>query len=138
MGKKGILAAIFIGALLITGVGIYSDSTPTAVSAASKKVDDDEFLFVNRSDKNIVGIYLSSPGDDKWTKNMLDKDDRPLKNGKSTDIDRPNFYGLCDIKVVYKDSTESIWRKVPLSEINQITCNTDGQCEFVRPKVKTS
>ena len=138
MNKNCIFAAIVIGALVITGVGIYSDPTPTALSAASKKVDDDEFLFINRSDKNIVGIYLSSPGEDKWTKNMLDSDDRPLKKGKSTDIDRPNFYGLCDFKIVYKDSTESIWRKVPLSEIQQITCNGSGECEFVRPRAKTS
>lgn len=134
MSKKAIFAAVFIGALAVLGLGAAMNLAPAAVSAASNKVDADEFLFINNSDKGIVGIYVSKSGADKWSKNLLDSDERPLMKGKSTDLDRPNFRGSCDFKIVYKDAKEKIWRDVPLRDITHITHNSIGECEYRRPK----
>ena len=138
MGKKAIFAAAFIGALVVLGAGAAMNLEPTAVSAASNKVDADEFLFINNSDKGIVGIYVSKSGADKWSKNLLDSDERPLKKGMSTDLDRPNFYGNCDFNIVNKDSKEKIWLNVPLRDIKHITHNSIGECEYRRPKSEST
>ncbi|MCE5202139.1 MAG: hypothetical protein LLF78_06490 [Synergistaceae bacterium] len=110
-------------------------ATPQACSAESSTTDsgipdEEALLFINDSEFVIKGIYILRIGTENWSENLLG--DKPLKKRekRKLDISRSSLFGFYDMKIVYGSGIETIWKKLPITEIFSITHNSGGTPEY--------
>ena len=90
--------------------------------------------IVNKSGREITGLYISQTGKGQWSANRLPK---ALAAGAQTscDIGRDEILGLSDIRLTLKEGGEVIWRRLPILEIFSITVNNRLEPQYERIKL---
>lgn len=109
----------------------------SVTSPAEEKQDEIgiPLQFINSSGSEINAIFISETGRNIWSENLLKV--TALKDGEdaSLQIKRYSILGLADIKIIYSSGKESIWKKLPILEIFEITGKKDGEPGFERIKL---
>lgn len=78
-----------------------------------------DFTLVNGTEHNILSIYISSSGSDKWGPDRLSG---YLNAGDSTTFTFTNCdAALWDIKVVYRDNKpDAVWHRINLKKVYKL------------------
>ncbi|WP_455760207.1 hypothetical protein [Cloacibacillus evryensis] len=90
--------------------------------------------IVNKSGREITGLFLSQTGRESWSPNRLSG---PLAAGASAscDIGRDGILGLSDLKLTLKEGGKIIWRRLPILEIFSITADDKLEPRYERIKL---
>lgn len=90
------------------------------LAAAPAFAADQDFSLVNRTGYTIDQVYVSNAATDDWEEDVLGED--TLVNGDHVDISFPKRENACryDLKVVYDDKEEAIWKGFDLCTISTI------------------
>lgn len=132
------ISAIAALVLYIFALPAFADVCSTVPPAAEQPVEKSLPLdFTNNYGSDIKYIFISDTGRDSWSGDLLKGN--PLKKGGTTslDINRNNILGLADLKIVYHSGKETIWQKLPILEIFEITHREDGKPDYERLKLGT-
>lgn len=133
MMKIPALAVVFFLFLALPAFAEVCSAAPPAQDQPDGK--ELPLKFINDSGSDIEGIFISETGRDVWSENLLKE--TPLKDGEnsSLDVKRDSILGLTDIKIIYSSGKESIWKKLPILEIFEITGKMDGEPVYERIKL---
>ncbi|MBQ2617017.1 MAG: hypothetical protein IJF90_09170, partial [Synergistaceae bacterium] len=93
-------------------------STFGADSALAKWKD---FSFINYSGKSVLFLYIVQSGRRDWGKDFLSSSPAVLLNGDSIACTYNNKYRYFDIRVVFSDWTEAIFRRHDFRELWRLT-----------------
>ena len=90
---------------------------PQAASAEGRQ----NFTLVNNTGYTINEVYVSTTDTDNWEEDVLGQD--TLDDNASVEIQFPHHAGGCfwDLKVVYEDKTDAVWKNFNLCTISQIS-----------------
>lgn len=90
--------------------------------------------IVNKSGREITGLFISQTGKNQWSANRLPK---PLaaEAQASCGIGRDEILGLSDIRLTLKEGGEIIWRRLPILEIFSITVDNRLEPQYERIKL---
>jgi len=115
--KLKALVAIF--ALSVTLMpAVLAQGTQNFVSAASQNKQD--FELHNETGQEIKEVYVSPTGVDEWEEDILGTD--TLASGESVDISFTRRQeDMWDMKVVFRSGKSSVWTKLNLSQITDVT-----------------
>jgi hypothetical protein len=95
-----------------------AQGTQNFVSAASQNKQD--FELHNETGQEIKEVYVSPTGVDEWEEDILGTD--TLAAGDSVNISFTRRQeDMWDIKVVFRSGKSSIWTKLNLSQITDVT-----------------
>lgn len=117
--NRKLKALIAIFALAVTFVpAALAQGTHNFVSAASQNKQD--FELHNETGQEIKEVYVSPTGVDEWEEDILGTD--TLATGDSVDISFTRRQeDMWDMKVVFRSGKSSIWTKLNLSQITDVT-----------------
>ncbi|WP_212611901.1 hypothetical protein [Sphingomonas baiyangensis] len=89
--------------------------------AAPASAQDEVLTVNNRTGYTISEIYIAPTTTDEWEEDIMGDD--VLPSGRSVDIDFSRSEETCvwDMKAVYDDDTNAVWRKINLCEISAIS-----------------
>ncbi len=121
---------------LFLALPVFAEVCATAPAAEEQQQEKGIPLqFKNSSGTEIREILISETGRNDWSENLLK--DTPLKNGEeiSLYIGRENILGLSDLKIIYSQGKERIWKKLPILEIFEITHKNNGEPAYERIKL---
>lgn len=115
--KLKALVAIF--ALSVTLMpAVLAQGTQNFVSAASQNKQD--FELHNETGQEIKEVYVSPTGVEEWEEDILGTD--TLASGESVDISFTRRQeDMWDMKVVFRSGKSSVWTKLNLSQITDVT-----------------
>jgi len=109
------LIAIF--ALLVAFVPSVWATENLTSSATQNKQD---FTLHNETGQEIIEVYVSPTGVDNWEEDILGQD--TLASGDSVEISfSRRREDRWDIKVVFRSGKNSVWNKLNLSQITDLT-----------------
>lgn len=115
--KLKALAAIFALSVMLVPAA-FAQTTKNFVSAASQNKQD--FTLHNETGQEIKEVYVSATETDEWEEDILGVDTLP--NGDSVDISfTRRREDMWDLKVVFRSGRSSIWTKLNLSQITDVT-----------------
>ncbi len=115
--KLKALAAIFALSVMLVPA-TFAQTTKNFVSAASQNKQD--FTLHNETGQEIKEVYVSPTETDEWEEDILGVDTLP--NGDSVDISfTRRREDMWDLKVVFRSGRSSIWTKLNLSQITDVT-----------------
>lgn len=85
-----------------------------------------DFTLHNETGKEVYEVYLSPASVDNWEEDVLGED--TLEDGSSVDItfDRSESAQLWDMKIVFSDGAESVWSRLKLTELTDLTISYKG------------
>lgn len=111
------LIAIF--ALLVAFVpSVLAKGTENLASSATQNKQD--FTLHNETGQEILEVYVSPTGVDNWEEDILGQD--TLASGDSVAITFSRRHeDRWDIKVVFRSGKNSVWTKLNLSQITDVT-----------------
>jgi hypothetical protein len=92
------------------------------VVAASPALASDETLHVNnRTGYTISEIYIAPTSTDNWEEDIMGDD--TLEPNTSVNVDFSRSVDTCkwDLKAVYDDGTNAVWKNIDLCKISTIT-----------------
>ena len=111
------LVAIFALAIMIAPAA-FAQGTQKFVSAASQNKQD--FTLHNETGQEVKEVYVSPTATDEWEEDILGTD--TLATGESVDISFTRRHeDMWDMKVVFRNGKSSVWTKLNLSQITDIT-----------------
>ena len=111
------LVAIFALAVMLVPAAL-AQGTQNFVSAASQNKQD--FELHNETGQEIKEVYVSPTGVDEWEEDILGTD--TLATGESVDISFTRRQeDMWDMKVVFRSGKSSVWTKLNLSQITDVT-----------------
>jgi hypothetical protein len=115
--KLKALVAIFALSVMLVPAAL-AQGTQNFVSAASQNKQD--FELHNETGQEIKEVYVSPTGVDEWEEDILGTD--TLAAGDSVNISFTRRQeDMWDIKVVFRSGKSSIWTKLNLSQITDVT-----------------
>jgi len=115
--KLKALAAIFALSVMLVPAS-FAQTTKNFVSAAGQNKQD--FTLHNETGQEIKEVYVSPTETDEWEEDILGVDTLP--NGDSVDISfTRRREDMWDLKVVFRSGRSSIWTKLNLSQITDVT-----------------
>jgi len=120
MNKNRKLKALFaVIALSVMFVPATLPQTPQKfVSAASQNKQD--FTLHNETGQEVKEVYVSPTATDEWEEDILGTD--TLATGESVDISfTRRREDMWDLKVVFRSGKSSVWTKLNLSQITDVT-----------------
>ncbi len=81
-----------------------------------------DFALVNATNYDIKEIYIDEASSDKWSDNIL-KGQGLLKNGETFNVEfsPEESSAKWDIKVVYDDGENAVWKGLKLTDIKKVT-----------------
>ena len=100
----------------------------TATLAGPSFAGDQDFTLHNQTGKTVQELYLSPHSENEWEEDVLS--DEILENGEELEIkfDRKENAESWDMKVVFSDGKSSVWTKLKLTELTDITISfKDGK-----------
>ncbi|HYJ86854.1 MAG TPA: hypothetical protein VEW46_12405 [Pyrinomonadaceae bacterium] len=111
------LVAIF--ALLVAFVpSVLAEGTENLASPVTQNKQD--FTLHNETGQEIIEVYASPTGVDNWEEDILGQDTLPT--GESVNITFSRRHeDRWDIKVVFRSGKNSVWNKLNLSQITDLT-----------------
>jgi hypothetical protein len=113
---KALFALVALSAILVPAA--FAQGTQKFVSAVSQNKQD--FTLHNETGQEVKEVYVSPNGVDEWEEDILGPD--TLANGDSVDISFTRRQeDMWDLKVVFSDGKSSIWTKLNLSQITDVT-----------------
>ena len=132
MSFKDIFTAAAL--LIITGGAIFA---AIRVKAAAMRAlpPTDSLTFVNNSGKTVSGVYMS--GRDGWSENLLAEE--PLSAGEERllRLGGTGLPGSCDMRILFTEGGEELWRRLPIRGILRITARIDGKPSYEEASVCT-
>ncbi|MBC8030206.1 MAG: hypothetical protein H7Z16_08850 [Pyrinomonadaceae bacterium] len=115
--KLKALVAIFVLSVMLVPAAL-AQGTQNFVSAASQNKQD--FELHNETGQEIKEVYVSPTGVDEWEEDILGTD--TLAAGDSVNISFTRRQeDMWDIKVVFRSGKSSVWTKLNLSQITDVT-----------------
>ncbi|HWN08597.1 MAG TPA: hypothetical protein VNO50_04885 [Pyrinomonadaceae bacterium] len=115
--KLKALFAVVALAVMVVPVA-FAQGTQNFVSAASQNKQD--FTLHNETGQEIKEVYVSPTAADEWEEDILGTD--TLASGDSVDISFTRRQeDMWDVKVVFRSGKSSIWTKLNLSQITDVT-----------------
>ena len=117
-GRK--LKALFaiIALSIMAASAAFAQGTQNFVAAASQNKQD--FTLHNETGREVKELYVSPTATDKWEEDILGVD--TLAAGDSVDITFTRRHeDMWDMRVVFRDGKDSVWTKLNLSQITDIT-----------------
>lgn len=123
--RRGFLAglgALCVSACLLPGVA---------------KAGDQDFTLHNKTGKEIKEIYIAPHADDEWGEDVMGDD--VLEDGDEVEIefDPKEEAESWDMRVVFRDGKATVWTKLMLNDITDITLSyKDGKPWATWKKVK--
>jgi hypothetical protein len=113
---KALFALVALSAMLVPAT--FAQRTQNFVSAASQNKQD--FTLHNETGQEVKEVYVSPTAADEWEEDILGTD--TLANGDSVDISFTRRQeDLWDLKVTFSSGKSSIWTKLNLSQITDVT-----------------
>lgn len=113
---KALFALVALSAMLVPAA--FAQGTQNFVSAASQNKQD--FTLHNETGQEVKEVYVSPTGVDEWEEDILGTD--TLADGDSVDISFTRRQeDMWDLKVVFRSGASSIWTKLNLSQITDVT-----------------
>jgi hypothetical protein len=93
----------------------------TVTLARASFAGDQDFTLHNETGKTVKELYVSPHAEDNWGEDVLGED--VLETGEEVDItfDRKEDAESWDMKVVFSDGKNSVWTKLKLTELTDIT-----------------
>ena len=111
------LIAIF--ALLIASVpSVLARGTENLASPVTQNKQD--FTLHNETGQEIIEVYASPTGVDNWEEDILGQDTLPTGESVNITFSRRQE-DRWDIKVVFRSGKNSVWNKLNLSQITDLT-----------------
>lgn len=97
---------------------------------ASPALASDETLHVNnRTGYTISEIYIAPSSTDNWEEDIMGSDELATNTSVNIDFSRSEDTCKWDLKAVYDDGTNAVWKNIDLCKISTITmfynANTD-------------
>ena len=115
--KLKALFAIVALAIMVVPVAL-AQGTQNFVSAASQNKQD--FTLHNETGQEVKEVYISPTGVEEWEEDILGTD--TLASGETVDISFTRRQeDMWDMKVVFRSGKSSVWTKLNLSEITDVT-----------------
>ncbi len=115
--KLKALVAIFALAVMIVPAA-FAQGTANFISAASQNKQD--FTLHNETGQEVKEVYISPTGVEEWEEDILGTDTLP--SGESVDISFTRRQeDMWDMKVVFRSGKASVWTKLNLSQITDVT-----------------
>lgn len=92
-----------------------------AVTASPALASDETLHLNNRTGYTISEVYIAPTTTDNWEEDILGQDS--LEPNSSVDIDFSKSEDTCkwDLKAVYDDGTNAVWKNIDLCSISTIT-----------------
>ena len=113
---KALFAIIALSFMLVPAA--FARVKQDFVSAVSQNKQD--FTLHNETGREIKEVYLSPTATEDWEEDILGVD--TLATGDSVDISFTRRHeDMWDMKVVFRDGKDSVWTKLNLSQITDIT-----------------
>ena len=96
-------------------------ATLLAVTAAPALASDEVLHINNRTGYTINEIYIAPTSTDNWEEDVMGED--ALLTNTSVNIDFSRSEDTCkwDLKAVYDDGTNAVWKNIDLCKISTIT-----------------
>ncbi len=111
------LIAIFALLVAFVPTALANGTENLAFPANQNKQD---FTLHNETGQEIIEVYVSPTGVDNWEEDILGTD--TLASGGNVDITFSRRHeDRWDIKVVFRSGKSSIWSKLNLSQITDVT-----------------
>lgn len=111
------LIAIF--ALLVAFVpAVLAKGTGNIASSATQNKQD--FTLHNETGQEILEVYVSPTGVDNWEEDILGQDTLASSDSVAITFSR-RHEDRWDIKVVFRSGKSSVWTKLNLSQITDVT-----------------
>lgn len=100
-------------------------ASATLFAATPALADDLDFTLVNKTGYVISEVYVSSAAKNDWEEDVMGRD--VLSNGERVDIQFERGSKGCkwDLKVVYDDEEEAVWKGFDLCAISEVTLRYD-------------
>lgn len=112
------IVAIFALSVMLASTAFARGTTRTFVNAASQNKQD--FTLHNETGQEIKEVYVSPTEADEWEEDILGVD--TLAADDSVDISFTRRHeDMWDIKVVFRSGKSSVWTKLNLSKITDVT-----------------
>jgi hypothetical protein len=107
-------------AVMAAGLALLA---PGAADAAGRQ----NFTLINNTGYTIREVYVSTVNTNSWEEDVLGQD--TLDDDQSVDITFGHHAGGCywDLKVVYDDDTDAVWKNFNLCTISQIAISYDAK-----------
>ncbi len=112
--------------LLVAVIALLVMIAPTAFAqgalnfAAPANQNKQDFTLHNETGQEIIEVYVSPTGVDNWEEDILGTD--TLASGGDVDITFSRRHeDRWDIKVVFRSGKSSVWSKLNLSQITDVT-----------------
>jgi hypothetical protein len=117
--NRNFKATLAVIALLVMLVPTALAQTPRSfVSAVSQNKQD--FTLHNETGQEVKEVYVSPTATDEWEEDILGTD--TLATGDSVDISfTRRREDMWDLKVVFRSGKSSVWTKLNLSQITDVT-----------------
>jgi hypothetical protein len=113
---KALLAVIALSVMFVPAA--LAQTPQKFVSAASQNKQD--FTLHNETGQEVKEVYVSPTATDEWEEDILGTD--TLANGESVDISfTRRREDMWDLKVVFRSGKSSVWTKLNLSQITDVT-----------------
>ena len=113
--RKLLSLAILVAASLIAMPSVFARGANDP-SVQNKQ----DFTLHNETGQEITEVYVSPTGVDDWEEDILGTDTLP--NGESVAISfSRRKENMWDIKVVFRNGKNSVWTKLNLSQITDVT-----------------
>jgi hypothetical protein len=113
--RKLLLLVILVAFSAMAVPGVFARGANDAI--AQNKQD---FTLHNETGQEITEVYVSPTGVDDWEEDILGTDTLP--NGESVAISfSRRKENMWDIKVVFRNGKNSVWTKLNLSQITDVT-----------------
>jgi hypothetical protein len=92
-----------------------------SLASAALAYGKQDFTLHNETGKTVQELYVSPHDTDEWEEDVLG--DEVLEDGEQADItfDRGENAASWDMKVVFNDGKNSVWTKLKLKELTDIT-----------------
>ena len=104
-------------------------------TAGAPALASDEVLHINnRTGYTISEIYIAPSTTDDWEENVMGGD--TLAPNTSVDIDFSRSEDTCkwDLKAVYDDGTNAVWKNIDLCKISTITMFYNAETDVTSAK----
>jgi hypothetical protein len=91
------------------------------VSGSALAAGKQDFVLTNKTGYEVDQVYVSAASSDDWEEDILGKN--ALDNGESVNIHFSRGTRGCrfDLKVVYSDDEEAVWKDIDLCTVEKIT-----------------
>lgn len=113
---KALILLLALAATLVPAA--LAQGTQNFISAASQNKQD--FTLHNETGQEVKEVYISPTGVEEWEEDILGTD--TLTTGESVDISFTRRQeDMWDMKVVFRSGKSSVWTKLNLSQITDVT-----------------